>query len=171
MSEKCISCDKTKSLLVCGCCQSSVCKNCAQFLAENQFSFLENQPDFLKHSAYCPDCYHSKVQPELDNYDQMMSQAKEILIFNKTQGKETRYIKRTEKPVKVLECTDYDETVLRLAFFAVQKKFNALVDLEITEKKVKTSGYQSTVFSGIAVPAHVTNNKLVKDRSIWQNPN
>ena len=71
----------------------------------------------------------------------------------------------------VTDCDDYEETIMRLAFLTVKANYNSLVDMDIVSKKVKTDGYQSTKFSGIGIPAHVTAEKLVKDRSNWQNPN
>ncbi|MCC2677947.1 MAG: hypothetical protein K0R29_523 [Pseudobdellovibrio sp.] len=100
-----------------------------------------------------------------------METAKNILVFEISQGKETRLIKRKEAKLVVEECPDRDETMLRLAFQAAEKGFNAIIDVDIKSKKVKEGKYQHTMYSGTAIPANVTDNKLVKDRSIWSDPN
>lgn len=128
-------------------------------------------PQELSGSAYCGACYTTKVLPALDSYAQTLEQAKEILVYTKSQGKETRFIRRTEKPVRVEKCNDYDEIILRLAFFAAQAGFNAIIDVDIRSEKIRTGGYQTTLWSGVGTPANVQNHQLVKDRSIWQNPN
>ncbi len=167
----CCVCQKPKTTLVCGVCQQDVCKNCTVFLEPEQFSFLQNKPDFLQSSAFCSTCYTEKVSPELAKYEDIMAIAKDILVFEISQGKETRLIKRKEAKLTVTECPDRNETMLRLAFMAAEKGFNAIIDVDIKSKKVKEGKYQHTMYSGTAIPAHVTDRKLVKDRSIWSDPN
>ena len=155
----------------CGICHSSICKSCTQFLDEDSFSFLASVPENLSHLAYCGPCFDLHVAPAQADYNETMEKAKDISVYNKKQGKETRLIKRLEEPVHVDDCDDYEETILRLAFLTVKANYNSLVDMDIVSKKVKTDGYQSTKFSGTGIPAHVTVDRLVKDRSNWQNPN
>lgn len=138
---------------------------------EGQFSFMADRPEELSHSVYCPECFNAHIAGPLEEYNETVEQAKEILIFDKSQGKETRLIKRVEDPVSVRDCRDYDEAVMRLAFFAVKAGYNSIVDMNLVSHKVKIDGYQTTLWSGAGVPAHVTSAKLVKDRSIWSNPN
>jgi uncharacterized protein YbjQ (UPF0145 family) len=167
----CCICQKSKTTIVCGVCAQDVCKNCTVFLEPEQFSFLQKKPKILESSAFCSACYTEKILPELTKYEATMEAAKNILVFDVTQGKETRFIKRKEKEVTVSDCADRDETVLRLAFQAAEKGYNAIVDMDIKPKKIKDGKYQHTVWSGKAVPANVTDNKLMKDRSIWSDPN
>ncbi|MFN7729950.1 MAG: hypothetical protein ACK5P7_12400 [Bdellovibrio sp.] len=173
MEEKknCVCCQKSKALLNCGVCDETVCKYCAHFLDEGQFSFLAKVPSLLSHSTYCPSCYDQNVAAPLQDYNQAMAQAKDILVFEKKQGKETRLIKRLEEPVTVTDCPDPAETVLRLAFFAVKAGYNAIVDVQVKHEKVKNGSYQTMRWSGTGVPAYVNEAKLAKDRSAWQNPN
>lgn len=167
----CLTCNKSKANLECGICKSTICKDCTQFLADDTFSFLATIPEHLAHTAFCAPCFDAQVAPELALYEATLAKAKEVLVFNKKQHKETRMIKRLEDPVKVDDCDDYAETVLRLAFFAAKADFNSLIDMEIVSNKVKIGTYTSTKFSGSGIPAQVTHDKLVKDRSTWQNPN
>lgn len=109
--------------------------------------------------------------PQLNQYDELMEKAKNTLVYEKTQGKETRLIKRIEKPVYVKDCPDRAETMLRLAFFAAQAGYNAIIDVDLVPTKIRTGSYQTTNWSGSGIPAQVNTGRLVKDRSIWQNPN
>lgn len=125
----------------------------------------------LCHTAYCPECFNSQVQPEIEKYNELIEKARDINVFEKTQGKETRLIKRIEKPVKITDCPDRDEALLRLAFFAAEKNYNSIIDVDLIPKKVQDGRYQKTIWSGSGVPANVSAHLLVKDRSIWSNPN
>jgi hypothetical protein len=167
----CSSCHKPKANLVCGICNSSVCKSCAQFVEEDRFSFLPSIPEDLKHTTYCPECFQNKVAPEMAAYDDLMEQAKNIVVFEKDQGKETRLLKRKVPPIKVLDCPDRAETLLRLAFQAAKAGFNAIIDVDLRSEKVKINNYQTTKWSGTAVPTNIDPKWVVKDRSLWQNPN
>jgi uncharacterized protein YbjQ (UPF0145 family) len=167
----CVQCQKTKSLLNCGICSCSVCKNCADFLAEDSFSFLNSIPENLQHSVYCHACFDQNVEGELQNYNQLMDKAKEIMIFTKSQAKETRFVKRDEDPIKIISCDDRDETIMRMAFQAVQLNYNAVIDVDLRAEKIRQGAYQTQKFSAIGIPAYVIESKLVKDRSIWSAPN
>lgn len=161
-STGCITCHKTKAPLQCGLCQSALCKNCTQFVDEESFSFLKTVPPELSHTTYCAPCFDATVAPELESYADAMERAKDIFIFYKTEGKETRLIKRKEEPYVIAECLDKNETLLRLAFFAVKDHFNALVDVEIKSEKVRSGSYQTLKWSGSAVPFQVDERKQTR---------
>ena len=167
----CYLCQKPKATLHCGLCTESICKGCAQFLNDDTFSFLPHIPNHIKFTTYCEPCFHKNVEPELEAYNQTLERAKNILVFSKTQSKETRLIKRIEDPVRVIDCPDHDETILRLAFFAAAANFNAIVDVELSSEKVKNGSYQTSKWAGVAIPAQVNDAKLTKDRSSWSDPN
>ena len=167
----CCICQKTKTTLKCGICQGDLCKGCTQFLDVDTFSFLTAVPADLAHTSYCSPCFEEKVAGELTRYNEMVDAARSILVFDKSQGKETRLIKRLELPVHVAACRDYDEAVLRLAFFAVQSGHNAIIDTDLVAKKEIDGRYQTTVWNGTAIPANVSDAKLIKDRSNWSHPN
>jgi hypothetical protein len=151
----CITCQKPKAQLNCGICHQSVCKYCAQFVDGKFFSFLKQVPEFLLHEVYCGPCFDEKVQPEVDKYNQIMEAAKNILVFSKTQGKETRLMSRKEPIVKVTDCADENEATLKLAFFAAQAHFNAIIDVDITFRKIKNGSYQYLLWNGEARPTNV----------------
>jgi len=171
MSQNCQTCLKQKATIQCGLCKMEICKSCTSFVEHDQFSFLSEIPEFLSHQVYCHGCFDSQVAPEIEKLNQTMALAKEIFVYEKTQGKETRFIRRIQKPFQVSDCADHDEVILRLAFFAAQAKFNSIIDVDIKSKKIKNGKYQTTSWSGTAVPANVEKHQLMKDRAIWQNPN
>lgn len=170
-NSECQSCQKPKAGLECGLCKSSVCKSCAQFVDEGQFSFLAEIPEDLSHFTYCALCFDRTVAPALAQYNETMELAKEVLVYTKSQTKETRLISRKEPPVKVVDCKDHDETILRLAFLAAKAGFNGIVDVHLSSVKVKNGSYQTMRWSGTGVPAQIDPKKIPRDRSLWQNPN
>lgn len=167
----CCICQKSKTTLVCGICEQDLCKSCTEFVDSDQFSFMKTPPAFLKNSAFCKACYIEKIDPELIRYNEIMEAAREIAVFEITQGKETRFIKRLEEKLVVKNCADRDETVMRLAFFAAQMGYNSIVDTDIVAKKIREGSRQHTVYDGSAVPVNVSEDKLMKDRSFKSNPN
>lgn len=168
---ECQSCHKPKASLECGLCSSAICKNCAQFNDEDQFSFLAEIPQELSHSTYCVSCFDEKVAPALAQYNETMELAKDVLVYSKTQTKETRLIKRKEQPVHVVGCKDHDETILRLAFLAAKAGHNGIIDVQLSSEKIKNGSYQTMRWSGTGIPAHIDSKKIPRDRSLWQNPN
>lgn len=170
-SSVCSQCGKKNAHIICGGCNVSLCKNCSEFLEESDFALLSENPLKTDLKAFCQICYQTHVIPALHDYQNLVEQAKSVQVFLKKQSKETRLIPRIEKPLKVENCKDESDVMMRLAIQAVQKNMNALIDLECFGKKVKDGSYTTTIYSGQAVPAEYTDKRVVKDRSIWQNPN
>lgn len=158
-NKSCCACFKPKATLVCGICTESVCKNCAQFLDDDSFAFLKNRPAHLKHTTYCPQCFDKDVAEELARYNDDLDKAKDIAVFDISQGKETRNFKRFDEKYEVKECPDREETLLRLAFMAVRDGFNAIIDVDVTSKKVRQGSYQSQIYSGTAVAARLVSRR------------
>lgn len=156
----CCTCQKPKATLQCGVCKEPVCKNCAQFLEEGSFSFLAQIPEPLSHSTYCSPCFDANVSSELADYNHYMELAKDIHVFEKDQGKETRFFNRKEKTVKVEKCADREETLLRLAFFAAKGGFNTLIDVDVTYEKVVSGTYKTHMWKGSGVPTTVAETRL-----------
>lgn len=156
----CCVCQKPKATLQCGLCESPVCKYCAQFLDEDQFSFIPDLAKELRHSTYCGPCYDARVAPELQAYEETMQKARNITVFFNVDSKQTRNFKRTEKPFKVRDCADREEALLRLAFLAVQGQFNALIDVDIVSEKIREGSYQTTKYHGTGMPAQVTSTRF-----------
>ncbi len=154
--KKCVSCQKADPSFKCGLCGSDHCKNCVQIVNENQFSFLEIIPADLSHTAYCGVCFYDKVYDEIQSYNDIIEQAKHVSVYDKTQGKETRWMSRKEKPIKINKCLDEEEALLRLAFLAVKRNFNTLIDVEVTFKKEKINGYQRSIWTAIGIPVQIS---------------
>ena len=167
----CCVCQKSKAGLTCGLCKETVCKSCTEFLDSDNFAFLTKKPEHLETGAFCLTCFNNTVSVELSEYDAKVEKAKNILVFDNTQGKETRLFKRLEPAIKIEQCDDKNETVLRLAFMATELGFNAIIDLDLRSKKVKDGKHQHLIWSATAIPTNVDESKLLKDRSLWSNPN
>jgi hypothetical protein len=157
----CTSCQKIKAQLNCGVCLQTVCKSCAHFGNEFDFSFLAIATENLCQEVYCGPCYDKHVLPELDKYSQTMEAAKNVRVFLKSQSKETRLLSHKESILTVTDCVDYNEAILRLAFFAAKAKFNAIIAVEITSRTVKNGSYQYSLWSGTARPTNITQKKLL----------
>ncbi len=162
-STACSQCQKPKATFQCQSCQTPLCKKCAQFIDQDDFSFLGRMPEGLSSGAYCGPCYSAKVQAAVDSYSRTMAQAEEITVFEKDQGKETRLFSRLEKPVRIENCADRAETVLRLAFLAALQGFNGLIDVDVTYAKVHTGGsHQKHSWHGTGIPLNLDASKLGK---------
>lgn len=151
----CKTCRKPKANFQCGICEEPVCKSCAQFLTDSSFSFLRKIPADLSHTTYCTNCFDDKVAGPLDAYNTNMEAAKELMIFTKDQIKSTAHLKRREELLTVEDCEDEQETIVRLAFFAAEKKFNCLLDVNITHRKIIVGSHKKTIFSGTAIPTTI----------------
>ena len=151
-SQICSSCQKNNATLACGICKESICKSCVHFVTEDKFKFSTLVPKEFKSSTFCQTCFVSKVEIEIEKYDELFEKAKTVDVFLKTQSKETRLIKRKEKPISVSDCPDYDEALLKLAFIAAEKGFSKLIDVDLISKKVTLNKYHTTVWSGSAIP-------------------
>jgi hypothetical protein len=115
---------------------------------------LKTVPEDLAHPSYCGPCYDEKVAPALASYASAMEQARELGVFYKNERNLPAH-RPLNKMVKVENCPDRKETLLRLAFFAAEQSCNALVNVELISKKVRNAGYQKTIWSGTGFPAHV----------------
>ena len=158
---ECTTCKNPKATLRCGLCHGPICKGCAEFVPEESFAFLTKIPAELSHAIYCIPCYNEKIAPALDSYNEIMERAKNVFVYSKSQGKETRLMKSTEEPLKVADCLDREETLLRLAFLAAQANFNALIGVEIISKKsTKTTTYKTISWSGTGIPTVLDAEKM-----------
>jgi hypothetical protein len=160
MSDACSICNNPKAPLICGVCAASVCKSCAQFAGPEDLALLEQIPAYYEHGAFCQTCFDQKIAPELNEYNELVEKARNIDLFYKTQSKESRFVRRSEKAIKVRDCADKDTAVLKLAFLAAKGGFNILVDVETEFDKIRMHGWQSSKCHGMAVPAHVEPSQL-----------
>lgn len=167
----CESCSKPKAQYNCGICDCSICKSCAEFTDESTFFYATQLPDFLQKNVFCLQCYTEKVDGEIQKYNETVEQAKNIMIFTIDQAKETRLVKRLELPYQFTDMPDPEEIEMKMAYLAVLAGYNAVIDVELVSKKVRTGSYQTAMWSGTGIPAHVIVEKLPKDRSFSSRPN
>jgi hypothetical protein len=169
--QSCSQCEKSKSVLTCGFCACTICKKCAQILEPESFAFAVDLSSELKHGTFCTSCYEEKVSEPLAEYLSVLETAKNIDVFYKNQGKETRLVRRKEKPVVIEPCIDRDEVVMRLAYQAALGGFDSVVDIDLRSHKVHDGGYQKQLWRGSGVPANTKGKVINTDKSIWHNPN
>jgi hypothetical protein len=160
MEALCNTCRSPKAPYVCGLCEGQVCKRCLEMLKPDTFAFLPEKPPELSHKLYCGLCYSRVVGPALATYEADLEKARGVIVFMKSRTEETRLMRRSEKPVKVVDCADKEETLLRLAFQGAHAGFGVLIDVELTSRKVRDHAYQTTLWSGTAVPTNVDQKTL-----------
>jgi hypothetical protein len=157
MSSSCSSCFKPKANLECHECHAPICKNCAQFVDDEQFSYDPKMQTLDLTGAYCLSCHEKKIVPVQAAYDELMQRARDVSVFFTDQGKETRLIKRSEDKFTINECADRDETVLRLAFLAAKAGYNGIVDVDLTYSKSREGSFKIASWSGTGTAAKLTN--------------
>jgi hypothetical protein len=135
------------------------------------FQLMPNAPAELMHASYCHACFEAKVRQPLEHYIEVAERAQNIIVYEIGQKKETRLMRRSQKPFRVESCADRQETLMRLAYMAAEAGFNGLIDVALVGKKIREGTYQTTEWSGTAIPAEIDERRVPRDRSIWHNPN
>lgn len=148
----CDVCLKNKTPLSCDICSNVSCRHCSVFIDETSFEFLSLLPDHIKDKMFCPNCYDEKIAEEFFKYQEMLNKAKDVDIYDDTQGAETRLMRRVEKVIKVIECDGREEALIRLAFLAVEKGYDTIVDVNIKSIKSGQDSYIKKVWNGSAIP-------------------
>ncbi len=152
--QTCAICLNTKTSLTCDACADPTCKYCSYFVDETVFEYIDLLPESLRHKKFCQNCYNSQFQTQVEKYLALLKQAKMVTVFTKDQSAECKWMKRLEKPISIVNCDDREETLLRMAFLAVEKGFNTLVDVEIKYTKVGENSYKKYLWSGTGVPVN-----------------
>jgi hypothetical protein len=156
----CKTCKKPKAPYQCGLCEDYVCKSCAQFLETEAFVFLKKVPAELTHTSYCYNCFDDKVAGPLHEYNDMIQKAKDVIVYTKEQTKLTRFLKRKEDPIKVENCVDENEALMKMSFYAAQENFNCIIDVQLQYKKVTVGSHKKFVWDGVAVPITIDPNAI-----------
>jgi hypothetical protein len=107
-------------------------------------------------------CYGQHVEPALESYNEVLERAKQVFVFYKSQRKAIPLTGRSKIIMRVEENHDRDETILRLAFFAAEQSFNAIIDVDVTSEKVRNGSYQTSKWKGSGFPASIDTVKLDK---------
>ncbi len=168
---KCAVCTTKKPTLECGFCHAAICKSCTDFVDDSTFRYSPQIPNKLQASStYCLNCYTTDVLPEIEKYQALLVLAKEIRVFDITQTKETRLLKRLEPIIEVKNCVDVPEATLKLAFIAAKLGFNSIIDMRLKTSKIRDGSYQTSEVTGSAIPTELDENKIMRDRS-FSDPN
>ncbi len=120
---------------------------------EDCFEMIALLPAELQNKTFCLNCYHQGVSESLEHYTEIVEKAKQVDVFSKTQTKETRRIKRVESPIRVVDCADKEEALLKIAFIAADKGYGTVVDVDLASKKHgEGKSYKKLVWSGSGIP-------------------
>ncbi len=152
-TEKCSVCQKNKTAVVCGLCDCLSCKKCSYFTDETTFEYTGLLPAELQDKSYCPNCYHGEVAETLEQYQQELIQAREVDVYMMNQTKETRLFDKKAKALKVTDCYSEEDVLMQLAFLAVRKGFNTIINVAVKSSKEKITGnYTKLVWQGTCIP-------------------
>jgi len=159
-SSGCAFCGALKATHECGICGNAVCKECLQYVDTHSFSFFSKVPKELTLGNFCPPCFESKIAPQKEHYEELMEKAKDIYFLTKAYPGYIRVLQRHTKRVQVEACDDRRETIMRLAFFAAELGFNSIIEAEVESSKRRVGGYQSSTWTGSAMPAKIDGDQL-----------
>lgn len=163
----CETCRQPNASTECELCANALCEDCVLAPPHGTFSLQATTPAELMKTTYCRFCYDEKVEPAVAKYEETKALAEEVFIFFTTQRKEIPLIRKSKEVLRVPECTDRDETILRLAFMAAGKGFNAVIETEVSAEKIRNHAHQKMRWKGTGVPAMIDSDKL--DRQHKQN--
>jgi hypothetical protein len=161
-STPCELCLKPKANLTCGLCKKVVCKNCEEFLEPDYFSFWEKPDQNLLLAHFCAECFCETIGPIKEKYDSILNLAKEINIFFAADPHPPHPIRKHHKLVSIKDCVDRDESILRLAFRAVELGYNSLMQVTTTAKQVRNHAHQKNVWDATGLPAEIDLEKYFK---------
>jgi uncharacterized protein YbjQ (UPF0145 family) len=100
------------------------------------------------------------VEPAREDYEQKMAEAKGVYIFFTTQKRPLPILSKESEQIRIDNCEDRDETILRLAFQAVEAGCNAVVETDVISVKVRNAGWQKSAWKGSGFAAMVDAAKL-----------
>lgn len=167
MKKICETCRQPTATTECQLCENALCKACVLTPPHGSFSLLGEISKELTHTIYCRFCFDDKVQPALTEYEETLERAEQVYVFFTTQRKEVPLLKKAKETLRIKDCADRDETILRLAFLAAKQGYNALIDTEVAHQKVRNHAHHKTLWSGSGSAAQVDEGKL--DRQFKRN--
>ena len=159
-SALCEGCRSPKIQFHCPLCQVPVCGKCGVEPPRGAFQLKENAAPELKHLHYCPKCYTDRVEPEVAQYAETLNLAREVFVFFVTQRKGIPLLKKAKETIRVADQEDRDESILKLAFMAAERGYNAIIETDVKAVKKRNEGWQSNVWGGTAIPAQVDPAKM-----------
>jgi hypothetical protein len=69
-------------------------------------------------------------------------------------------LERSKEWIKIQECEDRDRLILQLAYLAAEQGYNGILETEVIQKKVRAGAYQTSTWSGQALPVQVDARKM-----------
>lgn len=120
------------------------------------FLLLDERPAELNHSAYCGECFDTKVRPELLEYERLEAMAKEVYFQSNNFRGNSHILSKYSKSISVAKCDDRRQLILMLAYKAAKLNYNAIVSADIRSKRIyEEGGYGHYEWSGSAIPANI----------------
>ena len=169
--EVCCACRLPRAQHECEVCYEPICRTCLQRVDEATFMFQPKLPEILTHNVYCQLCYDEHVAPRLETYNEVLTRAKEVFFITLSFRGFLPTLKKAKTEISVKDCTDRDETIMRLAFLAAEAGYNSIIYGEVTSQKVRDNAYQTSRWSGHGLPAIVDEAKLRMDEmreEVWR---
>lgn len=159
---QCAICQSSASITACEVCAQVICKKCSEHLPPDAFSHYSKPGAELLHSTYCLHCFDKIILPARATYETVMQAAENVYYLSKQFRGNVYILKRHTKRVAVGPVADRRECILRLAFVAAELKLNAIIEADIVATKVRSGAYQTTSWSGSALPANIDGERLEK---------
>ena len=151
----CCSCLKPKAPLTCSLCAENLCKDCAHFIDESSYPYLPLFLEKINLGTQCPTCFQKNTAGVLQKYEEVLEKAKITEVFyRRTDGKETRLMRRLEPVLTVENCDDEEDVLMSLAFQAAQKGATIVVDIDVQSEKTKNGSYTTVLWKGSGSAAH-----------------
>lgn len=154
-SSSCVICNNPKANITCRECDSSVCKSCIEFVGDALFEYDEYTDETSPVGHYCSSCYTTTIVPRLDVYNEIVERAKEVSVFSTEKSQESRLIKRTDVKLKIDECEDKEDLIMKLAYMAAKAGYNSIVDMDLVYTKTRDGSFKLANWSGTATAANL----------------
>lgn len=161
----CTICNNPKANVSCRECDSAVCKSCIEFVGDDVFEFDEYTEENSPVGHYCSTCYTTEIVPRLEVYNEIVERAKEVSVFSTEKGKESRLIKRTDVHLKIDECADKEDLIMKLAYMAAKAGYNSIVDMDLVYTKVRDGSFKLANWSGTATAANLNSRMPITNSS------
>jgi hypothetical protein len=107
----------------------------------------------------------SVIEPALEAYREQLANAKNAYFFTPAFKKRIPVLKKAKSRVQIKGTPDRDETILRLAFLAIEQGHNAVIEAEVSAQKVRNEGYQKSLWVGSGLPVTIDLTKFEREQA------
>jgi hypothetical protein len=143
----CEVCAAPKANKRCGECGRSVCKNCVNFLSQDQFRFHPEPPAFAKVGVFCAECFDRLVRPELEHYEEVLARSEQVTLVGSSYRGYIPCLKKAKDPSEVTDDAGRGIAIWRLKFLAAWQGYDSVIELEAEHRKIRNHGWESKVWS------------------------